>query len=53
MTLTIVGVVPAVVGPIFRADDQGLGSALAVLLFILVIPIVVYNIRQMRASEAR
>jgi alpha-glucoside transport system permease protein len=38
---------------IFRADNQGLGSALAVLLFILVIPIVVYNIRQMRASEAR
>jgi alpha-glucoside transport system permease protein len=38
---------------IFRADNQGLGSALAVLLFILVIPIVVYNVRQMRASEAR
>lgn len=37
----------------FRADNQGLGTALAVLLFILVIPIVVYNIRQLRASEAR
>jgi alpha-glucoside transport system permease protein len=37
----------------FRANDQGLGAALAVLLFILVIPIVYYNIRQMRASEAR
>jgi alpha-glucoside transport system permease protein len=37
----------------FRSDNQGLGAALAVLLFILVIPIVVYNIRQMRASEAR
>jgi alpha-glucoside transport system permease protein len=37
----------------FRADNQGLGAALAVLLFVLVIPIVVYNIRQMRASEAR
>jgi alpha-glucoside transport system permease protein len=37
----------------FRANDQGLGAALAVLLFILVIPIVFYNIRQMRASEAR
>jgi alpha-glucoside transport system permease protein len=37
----------------FRADNQGLGAALAVLLFILVIPIVVYNIRQLRASEAR
>lgn len=37
----------------FRADNQGLGAALAVLLFILVIPIVAYNIRQLRASEAR
>jgi alpha-glucoside transport system permease protein len=37
----------------FRSDNQGLGAALAVLLFILVIPVVVYNIRQMRASEAR
>ncbi|MGX6603486.1 carbohydrate ABC transporter permease [Micromonosporaceae bacterium Da 78-11] len=36
----------------FRADNQGLGSALAVLLFILVIPIVVYNIRQVRSEEA-
>lgn len=37
----------------FRAANQGLGSALAVLLFVLVIPIVAYNVRQMRASEAR
>jgi len=37
----------------FSADNQGLGAALAVLLFVLVIPIVVYNIRQLRASEAR
>jgi alpha-glucoside transport system permease protein len=37
----------------FRADNQGLGAALAVLLFVLVIPIVVYNIRQVRHSEAR
>jgi alpha-glucoside transport system permease protein len=37
----------------FRADNQGLGAALAVLLFLLVIPIVYYNIRQMRESEAR
>jgi alpha-glucoside transport system permease protein len=37
----------------FRSDNQGLGAALAVLLFILVIPIVIYNIRQLRASEAR
>lgn len=37
----------------FRADNQGLGAALAVLLFVLVIPIVVYNIRQVRQSEAQ
>ena len=37
----------------FRADNQGLGAALAVLLFILVIPIVVYNVRSLRHSEAR
>jgi alpha-glucoside transport system permease protein len=36
-----------------RASNQGLAAALAVVLFILVIPIVVYNVRQMRASEAR
>ncbi|MFF5081711.1 carbohydrate ABC transporter permease [Actinoplanes sp. NPDC000266] len=36
----------------FRADNQGLGAALAVLLFILVIPIVAYNIRTLRRSEA-
>ncbi|MCW2607827.1 MAG: transporter permease [Frankiales bacterium] len=37
----------------FRADDSGLGSALAVLLFLLVVPIVGYNVRQLRASEGR
>ncbi len=37
----------------FRANQQGLGAALAVLLFVLVIPIVVYNVRQLRASEGR
>ncbi|MDP9496877.1 MAG: sugar ABC transporter permease [Actinomycetota bacterium] len=37
----------------FRSDNQGLGSALAVLLFLLVMPIVFYNIRQLRSSEAR
>ena len=36
----------------FRASNQGLGAALAVLLFVLVVPIVAYNIRQLRASEA-
>lgn len=37
----------------FRSFDNGLGAALAVLLFILVVPIVVYNVRQMRKLEAR
>jgi alpha-glucoside transport system permease protein len=37
----------------FRSDNQGLGAALAALLFVLVMPIVIYNIRQLRASEAR
>ena len=37
----------------FRSFNNGLGAALAVLLFVLVIPIVVYNIRQMRKLEAR
>ncbi|MGB8649370.1 MAG: sugar ABC transporter permease [Mycobacteriales bacterium] len=37
----------------FRADNQGLGAALAVVLFLLVIPIVFYNVRQLRASEGR
>lgn len=37
----------------FRSFNSGLGAALAVLLFLLVTPIVVYNIRQMRKLEAR
>jgi alpha-glucoside transport system permease protein len=37
----------------FRAGNQGLGAALAVLLFVLVIPIVAYNVRQLRAAEGR
>ncbi|MCM4075975.1 carbohydrate ABC transporter permease [Paractinoplanes hotanensis] len=37
----------------FNADNQGLGAALATLLFLLVIPIVWYNIRSLRQSEAR
>jgi alpha-glucoside transport system permease protein len=37
----------------FVSFDNGLGAALAVMLFILVTPIVVYNIRQMRKLEAR
>ena len=35
----------------FRQSNAGLGAALATVLFILVIPIVVYNVRQMRLSE--
>ncbi|WP_240641451.1 carbohydrate ABC transporter permease [Nocardioides ferulae] len=37
----------------FRSFDQGLGAALATLIFVLVLPIVIYNIRQMRKLEAR
>jgi alpha-glucoside transport system permease protein len=32
----------------FRFFNEGLGSAFAVLLFVLVVPIVVYNVRQLR-----
>ncbi len=35
----------------FRQNNLGLSSALAVLLFVLVIPIIAYNVRQMRLSE--
>jgi alpha-glucoside transport system permease protein len=35
----------------FRQNNEGLASALAVLLFILVIPIIAYNVRQLRRSE--
>ncbi len=37
----------------FRAFNQGLGAALGTLIFVLVTPIVVYNVRQMRRLEAR
>jgi alpha-glucoside transport system permease protein len=37
----------------FVTRDKGLGAALATLLFLLVIPIVVYNVRQIRRLEAR
>lgn len=37
----------------FVTREKGVGAALAVLLFALVIPIVVYNVRQMRRLEAR
>lgn len=35
----------------FRQNNQGLSSALAVILFVLVVPIIVYNVRQMRLAE--
>jgi alpha-glucoside transport system permease protein len=35
----------------FRQFNFGLGAAMAVVLFVLVIPIVVYNVRQLRLSE--
>ncbi|MCL3863237.1 carbohydrate ABC transporter permease [Actinotalea sp. K2] len=35
----------------FVQQNAGLGAALAVILFVLVIPLVIYNIRQLRISE--
>ncbi|MCL1868978.1 MAG: sugar ABC transporter permease [Promicromonosporaceae bacterium] len=35
----------------FRQNNQGLASALAVVLFVLVIPIIAYNVRQLRKTE--
>jgi alpha-glucoside transport system permease protein len=35
----------------FRQNNAGLGAALAVILFVLVIPLVIYNVRQMRMVE--
>jgi alpha-glucoside transport system permease protein len=37
----------------FSAGNEGFGAALAVLLFVLVIPIVVYNVRTLRKAEQR
>ncbi|WP_028652850.1 carbohydrate ABC transporter permease [Nocardioides halotolerans] len=36
----------------FRSNNAGLGAALAVLIFVLVLPIVVYNVRQLRKLGA-
>ena len=33
------------------ADDQGLGSALAVLLFVLVVPAMLFNIRRLKVDR--
>lgn len=35
----------------FSAGNQGLGAALAVLLFVLVVPIIVYNVRHLRKAD--
>jgi alpha-glucoside transport system permease protein len=35
----------------FRIRELGLGAALAVILFVLVIPLVIYNVRQLRIGE--
>jgi alpha-glucoside transport system permease protein len=37
----------------FRSNNAGLGAALAVIIFVLVLPIVIYNVRQMRRLEGR
>lgn len=37
----------------FRTLNTGIASALAVVLFVLVVPIVIYNVRQMRKAEYR
>ncbi|WP_214405211.1 carbohydrate ABC transporter permease [Pseudonocardia lacus] len=37
----------------FRLFNIGIGSSLAMILFILVVPIVIYNVRQMRKVDAR
>ena len=37
----------------FRSNNAGLGAALATMIFVLVMPIVIYNVRQMRKLEAR
>ena len=37
----------------FRSANQGLATAIATLIFVLVLPIVIYNVRQMRKLEAR
>lgn len=37
----------------FIAGNQGIATAIAVVIFALVVPVVIYNIRQMRKLEAR
>jgi alpha-glucoside transport system permease protein len=35
----------------FTNQNRGLGAALAVLLFVIIIPVIVYNVRQLKQSE--
>ncbi|PFG36731.1 carbohydrate ABC transporter membrane protein 1 (CUT1 family) [Flavimobilis soli] len=35
----------------FRQGNEGLGAALAVILFIIILPLIVYNVRQMKKTE--
>jgi alpha-glucoside transport system permease protein len=37
----------------FISANQGLATAIATVIFLLVMPIVIYNVRQMRKLEAR
>lgn len=37
----------------FVANNQGLATAIAVMIFVLVSPVVIYNVRQLRKLEAR
>jgi len=37
----------------FSYHNQGTATAIAVLIFLLIMPIVIYNVRQMRKLEAR
>jgi alpha-glucoside transport system permease protein len=36
----------------FRRHDAGVGAAIAVILFVAVIPVMLWNIRRFRAEEA-
>lgn len=35
----------------FRLNNEGMGAALAVILFIFIIPLIAYNVRQLRVTE--
>ncbi|MDR1852130.1 MAG: sugar ABC transporter permease [Propionibacteriaceae bacterium] len=35
----------------FKYNNQGLGAALAVILFVIIIPVIVYNVKQLKKAE--